>query len=968
MENADLMTKRIRRILLVCNNYDNFSLEEDGRLDMRIAREYSELNLSNPPVFERVSSTGEAVEKLTAGERWDVVIAMYNAGGNDVFEFAHRVKETSPETPVVLMTCFSKEVSRQLEDKDRSCIDYVFNWNGSTDLIIAIIKLLEDSLNARQDILKDGVQCIMLVEDSVRYYSSYLPLLYKLVLQQNLAAIRDALNEEQQILRKRARPKILLATNYDDAVALYNTYKENLLGVISDIGFVLHKNDKPSQEKLDAGVNLCKFIRSDDPRMPILMQSSQESMRPVAESLGAGFLMKRSKTLTHELAEYIGREFGFGDFVATNAKGRVIARANDLQGVEQVLETLPEDVLDKLRSKNYISRWLLARGIFAEGNAIKSSRLPSAAEFRKMAIPLIHSYRVSQSLGVVARFDPDTYNDTIWFSRYGEGSLGGKARGLAFLNHILYQHRLYDKWEGVHVTVPRTLVLATDCFDRFILENGLQYVINSDISDAEILSEFVSSNLPADVVDALRAFIHVVHTPLAVRSSSKLEDSYYQPFAGVYSTYMIPSVENEDQQLRLLSKAIKSVYASVYYASSRGYITATANVISEEKMAIILQEICGAEDQGYFFPTLSGVARSVNYYPIGHERAEEGIAKVAYGLGKAVVDGEQVLRFSPAYPKHVLQTSTPELAMRDTQKVMYALNMQPEKFKTSVDDAVNLERTDIYDCSKFASFNRVVSTYDYENQRMVDSPMANGPKAVTFAHILRYGTFPLAPIVQELLDICSSEMQGGVEIEYAAELSTGIFNALQVRPISSDSLKADVDWRGVDCSEAIVTSESALGTGWINGLKDVIYLKADAFDKMKTEEMAAELRTLNAQLRAEGRQYVLIGYGRWGSSIPTLGVPVVWSDISEAKALVECSLPDFRVDPSQGTHFFQNLTSFNAGYVNVDPYSRKGDSLDLSALDALPAAFETQWLRHVVLTDPLTVCIDGKAGRALIKL
>ena len=962
------MTNRIRRVLLVCNNYDNFSLEEDGRLDMRIAREYSELNLSNPPVFERVSSTGEALERVMAGERWDIVITMYNAGGDNAFEFAHRVKESAPGTPVVLMTCFSKEVSRQLEDKDRSCIDYVFNWNGSTDLIIAIIKLLEDSLNAKEDILQAGVQCIMLVEDSVRYYSTYLPLLYKLVLQQNLEAIRDALNEEQQILRKRARPKILLATNYDDAVQLYNTYKENLLGVISDIGFVLHKNDKPSQEKLDAGVDLCKFIRSDHPRMPILMQSSQESMRPVAESLGAGFLMKRSKTLTHELAEYIGREFGFGEFVATNARGRVIARANDLQGVEEVLETLPEDVLDKLRSKNYISRWLLARGIFEEGNAIKSSRLPSAAEFRAMAIPLIHKYRVQQSLGVVARFDAATYNDTVWFARYGEGSLGGKARGLAFLNHILYQHRLYDKWEGVHITVPRTLVLATDCFDRFILENGLQYVINSDISDAEILSEFVASNLPQDVMDVLRAFIRVVHVPLAVRSSSKLEDSYYQPFAGVYSTYMIPSVENEDQQLRLLSKAIKSVYASVYYASSRGYITATANVISEEKMAIILQEVCGAEDQGYFFPTLSGVARSVNYYPIGHERAEEGIAKVAYGLGKAVVDGEQVLRFSPAYPKHVLQTSTPELAMRDTQKVMYALNLQPEKFKTSVDDAVNLERTDIYDCSKFSSFNRVISTYDYENQRMVDSPLANGPKAVTFSHILRYGTFPLAAIVQELLDICSSEMQGGVEIEYAAELSTGIFNALQVRPISSDGLKAQVDWRTVDSSNAIVTSQSALGTGWLTGLKDVIYLKADAFDKMKTEEMAAELRTLNARLRAEGRQYVLIGYGRWGSSIPTLGVPVVWSDISEAKALVECSLPDFRVDPSQGTHFFQNLTSFNAGYVNVDPYSRPGDSLDLSTLDALPAVLETQWLRHVQLQDALTVCIDGKAGRALIKL
>jgi len=968
MEIPSLMARRIRRILLVCNNYDNFSLEEDGRLDMRIAREYSELNMSNPPVFERVSSTGEAIERLSAGENWDVVIAMYNAGGDNVFQFAHRVKETTPDTPVVLMTSFSKEVSRQLEDKDRSCIDFVFNWNGSTDLIIAIIKLLEDSLNAPEDILHAGVQCILLVEDSVRYYSTYLPLLYKLVLQQNSAAIRDALNEDQQILRKRARPKILLATNYDDAVGLYNVYKENLLGVISDIGFVLHKNDKPSQEKLDAGVDLCKFIRSDHPRMPILMQSSQESMRPVAESLGAGFLMKRSKTLTHELAEYIGREFGFGDFVAVNERGREIARASDLQGVENVLEELPEKVLDQLRSKNYISRWLLARGIFEEGNAIKNSRMPSAAEFRDWAIPLIHNYRVSQSLGVVARFNPATYNDTVWFSRYGEGSLGGKARGLAFLNHILYQHQLYDKWEGVHITVPRTLVLATDCFDRFILENGLKYVINSEISDAEILSEFVSSNLPQDVMEVLRAFIRVVHTPLAIRSSSKLEDSYYQPFAGVYSTYMIPSVENEDQQLRLLSKAIKSVYASVYYASSRGYITATANVISEEKMAIVLQEICGAEDNGYFFPTLSGVARSVNYYPIGHEKAEEGIVKVAYGLGKAVVDGEQVLRFSPLYPKHVLQTSTPELAMRDTQQVMYALNLQPEKFKTSVDDAVNLERTNTYDCTKFSSFSRVVSTYDYENQRMVDSPLANGPKAITFSHILRYGTFPLAPIVQELLDICSGEMQGGVEIEFAAELSTGVFNALQVRPISADGLKAQVDWRTVDCSNPIVESESALGTGWLAGIKDVIYLKPEAFDKMKTEEMAAELRALNAQLRTEGKQYVLIGFGRWGSSIPTLGVPVVWSDISEAKALVECSLPDFRVDPSQGTHFFQNLTSFNAGYVNVDPYSRRGDSLNLEPLNALPAVYETQWLRHVRLENPLTVCIDGRAGKALIKL
>ena len=963
-----LMARRIRRILLVCNNYDNFSLEEDGRLDMRIAQEYADLNLSGPPVFQRVSSTREALEKSAAGERWDLVITLYNVGEVDVFSFAHQMKEANPGMPVVLLTSFSKEVYRQLENKDTSCIDYIFNWNGSTDLIIAIIKLLEDSTNAPADILESGVQCILLVEDSVRYYSTYLPLLYKLVLQQNVASVRDALNEEQQIFRKRARPKILMATNYEDAVSLYNRYKENLLGVISDIGFVLHRGDKPATEKLDAGVDLCKFIRAEFPKMPILMQSSQESMRAVAQDLKAGFLMKRSKTLTHDLSEYIGREFGFGDFVALDSHGRELGRAHDLQGAEELIGRIPDKELERLKSKNYISRWMLARGLFAEGMAIKNTNFQEMEAYRKAAVESIHDYRVRQSLGVVARFNPDTYNDTIWFSRIGEGSLGGKARGLAFLNHVLYKHNLYNEWEGVKLSVPRTLVIATEYFDRFILENGLQYVINADISDAEILSEFVSSNLPQDLTQALRAFIRVVRTPLAVRSSSKLEDSYYQPFAGVYSTYMIPAVENEDQQLRLISKAIKSVYASVYFAASRGYITATANVISEEKMAIILQEVCGAEQDGHFFPTLSGVARSVNFYPIGYERADEGIVKLAYGLGKAVVDGEQVLRFSPAYPKHVLQTSTPDLALRETQQVMYALDLAPEKFKTSVDDAVNLERIPITECERFPSFGKVCSTFDYENQRIVDSPLANGPKFVSFAHVLRYNTYPLAPIVHKLLEICSTEMQCSVELEFAAELSTGVFNALQIRPISSDSLDTNVDWAKIDCSNPMVHSGSALGTGWLADLQDVVYLKADAFDKMKTVEMAAELRQLNARMQAEKRQYVLIGYGRWGSSIPTLGVPVAWSDISEARVLVEASLPDFRIDPSQGTHFFQNLTSFNAGYVNVDPYTRPGDVLDLSALDALPAMEETPFMRHVRLDKALTVCVDGRTGKALIKL
>ena len=966
MDPFSLMSRRISRILLVCNNYDNFSLEEEGRLDLRISREYSELNLSNPPVFERAETTSGALEKAERGERFDLIIAMYNSGEVDVFDFSRQMKAICPETPIVLLASYSREVWRKMRQQDSSHIDYAFCWSGSTDLILAIIKLLEDSLNADADILEGGVQCILLVEDSVRYYSTYLPLLYKMVLQQNIAALDDALNEDQQIFRKRARPKILLATNYDDAVALFERYKDQLLGVISDIGFVRHKGDTPESEKLDAGVDLCRQIRSEVPKMPILMQSSQESMRSVAERLGAGFLHKQSKMLTHELGEYIGREFGFGDFVVTDKYLHQIARASDLQGAEHIISTIPDNYLSTLQSKNYISRWLLARGIFAVGEQIKNTVYPDAASLREDVVRRIHDYRMGQGLGVVARFNPDTYNDTIGFARLGEGSLGGKARGLAFLSHILYKYNLYDKWKDVRVLVPRTLAISSDFFDRFILENGLQYVINSDLSDSELLTQFVSSTLPAELVAALRVFIREVDKPLAVRSSSKLEDSYYQPFAGVYSTYMIPRTENEDQQLRLLGNAIKSVYASVYYASSRGYITATANVISEEKMGIILQEVCGTEDDGYYFPTVSGSARSLNFYPVGYEKAEEGIAKIAFGLGKAVVDGEQVLRFSPSHPRNVVQTSTPELTMRDTQQVMYALNLQPGKFKTSVDDAVNLERIPISECGRFKAFSKVASTYDYQNGRIVDSAMAEGPKAVTFAHILRYDTFPLADILKQMLQIATDEMKCSVEIEFAADLDNRVFHMLQIRPISSDGLRSEVDWDKVSCEHALVRSSSSLGTGWIADVKDIVYVKRNSFDKMRTAEIAAEITALNTRFRNQGVSYLLIGYGRWGTHIPSLGIPVDWSDISEAKALVECSLEDFRVDPSQGSHFFQNLTSFNVGYVSVDEFSRKDDFIDHQALMALPALSESEFVRHIRLEKPLQLCVDGRTGKALI--
>jgi len=974
-EYSDLMTSRIRRILLVCNNYDNFALEEDGHLEAQITKEYSELNLSNPPSITRVENTVDALELVSKGKSFDLVITLYNVGEVDVFDFSGRFKQLAPETPVVLLTSFAREVYKQLESNDTSHIDYIFCWNNSTDLIIAIIKLLEDRANADRDILEGNVRAILLVEDSIRYYSTYLPLLYKLVFQQNIVSIRDALNEKQQAMRKRSRPKILMATCYSEAVSLYEKYKSNIMGVISDIGFVINKGDSPETEKNDAGIDLCRLVKADDPTTPFLLQSSQESMREVADMLGVGFINKKSSTLTHEVSEYISRECGFGDFIVSDPEsGLEIGRARDLFEFERLIKHLPTKVYLHFASNNYLSRWIYARGLFEIGKRMEPIEVRSESDVesaRKVTIALIHDYRISQALGVVAAFNKDTYNDAIWFSRLGNGSLGGKARGLAFLNSILQKYELYSKWEDVRILVPRTLVITTEYFDQFIQENGLQHVIQSNLPDEELLSEFVDSNLPTELTEALKVFLDNVKKPLAIRSSSKLEDSYYQPFAGVYSTYMIPHVADYDQKLRLLSKAIKSVYASVYFSASRGYITASANVLSEEKMAIVIQEICGSTNGEYFYPTLSGVARSYNFYPVGMEKPEDGICKVAFGLGKTVVDGDQVLRFSPNYPKHALQTSTPELIIKETQQYMYALNVKPELFKTSIDDSVNLKQLPISECEGFRTFNRVVSTWDQENQRMVDSGAPVGPKYVTFSQMLKYNSFPLAEIVKELLSIAQKELSGGVEIEFAADLDRGnkpdTFNVLQIRPISFDSSSTVVDWDSIDCTGSILHSSNALGTGWLYGVQDIVYLKKESFDTMKTGEIAKELSAINSMMQALKRNYVLIGFGRWGSCIPSLGVPVQWSDISEAKVIVECCLEDFRVDPSQGTHFFQNLTSFNVGYVNVNPYAGNDDNVDFDVLDAMEAEEETTYIRIVHFDRALDICVDGHASKAFVK-
>ncbi len=970
-----LMQKRIRKVLMICSSYDAYTLEEDGRIEVQIYKEYVDLNLSNPPTFTWVTSSAEAFVLLRDNLDFDLIISMFNIGDMDVFRFSKLLKKEQPQIPFVLLTHFSKELYKKIESADRSGIDYIFSWHGNADLILAIIKLFEDRMNADHDILDVGVQSILLVEDSVRYYSTYLPAIYKIVLQQSSEFLKETLNEQQQKLRKRARPKILMATNYTEAVDLYERYKENLLGVISDVAFVINKNDPASSEKMDAGIDLCKLIKSDDPHMPFLLQSSQESMREVARELGVGFLEKYSKTLLIQLSEYISEEFAFGDFVFRDLQsGEIIGRAKDLRDLQELIMEIPEDVLIYHGSRNRLSKWMYSRGLFTLASKVKSthqSHFGSINQLREYIVQAIKDYRVVLGHGVVARFDKSSYSNYIWFARLGEGSLGGKARGIAFVNNMLQKYNLLEKYDGVKIMIPRTVVIATDYFDEFIKINGLQYVINSDITDDEILSEFVSSRLPESLVSDLRIYIANSYGPLAVRSSSKLEDSHYQPFAGIYSTYMIPHTRNSDQMLRLLGKAIKSVYASIYFSSSRAYIQATSNLLSEEKMAVVLQDVVGTEDSGYFFPTISGVARSVNYYPIGSEKPEEGIVNMALGLGKIVVEGGKTLRFSPKYPRHILQLSTPQLALRDTQNEMYALDLKPEEFKTSVDDSINLKKFDVNKIKHFRNMNFVASTWDMQSSALVDSNFEEGRKVITFAHILKHDTMPLADILCDLLQICHKEMHSAVEIEFAVNMDVPkgedvIFSLLQIRPITNNNDNKSLDWDQIETVDSIIYAESALGIGSIEGIEDIIYVKEDSFDSARTLEIADEINMLNQKMRDEKRHFVLIGPGRWGSSDPWLGIPIKWPNISEAKVIVECGLKSFRVDPSQGTHFFQNLTSFGVGYLTINPFMNDG-KFNSGVLDSLVAQYESKYIRHIRFENPLFIYIDGRKNRGIIR-
>ncbi len=964
-----LMQKRIHRILLICSNYDAFMLEEDGRIDEQIFNEYVSLNLSTPPVFVKATDGPEAFVILKE-EKVDLIISMISIGGDsDVFRLAGDIKSEYPDVPIVVLTYFSREISMRLVNEDLTAVDYVFCWLGNADLLLAIIKLIEDSMNVEHDVEKGGVQTILLVENSIRYISSYLPNLYKIILKQSLDFAREALNAHQKNLRMRGRPKILLATNYEEALLLYEKYKHNLLGVISDISY-----DRKGKRDHQAGLRLCAKVKADDPHMPVLLQSSDSEYQRNAEELQAGFIHKYSKTLSIELRNYVIRQFSFGEFIFRDPETQQeVCRAADLQALQQAILDVPEHVLAYHSSKNHFSKWLNARALFPIAQMFKYLKVEdfqSIEDVRRYIFTAVSSFRSSKGRGVIAKFDKNSFDEYLMFSRIGEGSIGGKARGLAFINSILKKNRLFIKYSDVLVTIPRTVVLSTDIFDEFMESNELYRLGLSNASDEEILQRFVSASLPGRLHQDLYAFISVVRNPVAIRSSSKLEDSHYQPFAGIYSTYMIPRVDDSTLMIRMLTDAIKSVYASVYFKSSKAYMTATANVIDEEKMGIILQEVCGTRSGNKFYPTLSGVARSVNFYPIAPEKAQDGIANIAFGLGKLIVDGGISLRFSPKYPKKVLQLSSPEQALRESQKKFYALDLNVDSFVPSIDDGVNILKLPIREAAGEPSFRHAGSTYDYEYNMIREGVDHQGKKVVTFSNILNHNIFPLAEILRALLETGQHEMNNPIEIEFAVDLDTPkgqpkIFYFLQIRPIVHGEQKVDVNFDMIETDNTIVYSESALGYGTITHISDFVYVQPDKFRASENKDIALEIEKINEMFLKEGRNYVLTGPGRWGSSDPWLGIPIKWPQISMARVIIESGLENYHIDPSQGTHFFQNLTSFRVGYFTVNPHFKEG-FYDVDYLNSQPAYYEDKHVRHVRFEHPFKIQIDGRQNKGVV--
>lgn len=969
---ADLMMHRIYNVLLYASKYDAFALEEDGRIDEQIFKEYTELNLRYAPRFTLVSTEEEANAALRE-HSFELIISMPSGDSINPFEWAKQVKKEFPQIPIVVLTPFSRSVSKRIANEDLSAIDYVFSWLGNSDILLAIIKLIEDKMNVVEDVESVGVQVIMIVEDSIHFYSSLIPRLYKYVFTQSRSFMTEALNEHEQMLRMRGRPKILLARSYEEAIDIYNTYKNNMLGIITDVSF-----PRNGQKDKKAGIELCREIRRQDKYIPLIIQSTEEENKTAADELRAAFISKGSKHLHTEIHEKITENFGFGDFVFVNPKTKEPeARIHNLRGLQEILYKVSDESLLYHVSRNDISRWLYSRAMFPLAEFLKDVSIDDdknvdMGKVREIILDAILQYRKIKNRGVVAVFRRDRFDQYSNFARIGDGSMGGKGRGLAFIDAMIKRNEdKFDQFDNSQITIPKTVVLCTDIFTEFMEMNNLYPIALSDIPDDYILQQFLKARLPKSLIADLAVFLGAVDSPIAVRSSSLLEDSHYQPFAGIYSTYMVPyDPVSHTNTLRMVCEAIKAVYASVYYQDSKAYMTATKNVIDEEKMAIVLQETCGNKYGDRFYPSFSGVARSLNYYPIGAEKPEDGIANIAMGLGKYIVDGGTTLRFSPAYPNNILQTSTLDFALRETQTYFNALDLTQKNFVPQVDDGFNLLKINVQQAIVDGTLRYIASTFNVHDQVIYDNVYEDGRKVITFANILQHNVFPLAGILKEILAISQLEMGRPIEIEFAVNLDytpakRHTFYLLQIRPIVDSSEDIAEDIGSIPGENAIICCENALGHGITNDVYDIIYVKPEAFSASKNQLIMYDIEKLNKKMIEQERRYVLVGPGRWGSSDHWLGIPVKWPHISQASVIVESGLSNYRIDPSQGTHFFQNLTSFGVAYFTINPFINDG-TYDTEFLNAQPAIYESEYIRQVRFDCPMVIKVDGRKNKGVI--
>ena len=965
----NLMRHRIRDILLVTSLYDLYLFEEDGRFDELISNEYQHLNLSHTPELTRVSSGKEAILLAAKERRFDLILTTLHVEDMSAVQLAREAREADVTIPIVLLAYDSRELTQMWAQRDNAAFDQVFVWGGDYRLIVSIIKYLEDRMNVDHDTRLVGVQSIIFIEDNIRSRSTILPMLYTELMEQSHRLISEGINLSHKALRTVARPKILACGNYEEAWKYFEAYREHILGVISDIDFP--RGGRPDNE---AGLRFAKAARAEKPYLPILLQSRASGYEREAESLNLSFIAKDSPDFAAQLRRFMTEYFSFGDFIFRIPGGREVGRASDLESLREQLRYVPDESILYHADQNHFSNWLKARTEFRLAERIhqlKTSDYPDVEGIRRTLIASLGAYRRSQQQGLITEFERDSFDPALSFARIGGGSLGGKARGLGFLNMLINDYEVRGRFAGARISVPTAVVIGAEIFDQFLDRNNLRKFALESRDDAEITRRFLNGVFPDEPLSDLAAFMTLVREPLAVRSSSVLEDSQYHPFAGVYQTYMIPN-EHPDRFVRLgqLVATIKRVYASTFYQCAKDYFNAVEYQHEEEKMSVIVQKMVGTRHGARFYPDFAGVAKSYNYYPVTPQKPGDGIVTVALGLGKTIVDGGAALRFCPKYPDHLPRFSPSDESSGDNQTQFYALDMEAPPIGEDETRDMRVRGYDLHDAEADGVLQKVASTYSFENDAMYDGVSRDGLRVVTFAPILRHKIFPLSEIVELLLDMGNWGMGAPVEMEFAVNMSVPPgeprqFSMLQMRPMGlrRESELIEIDDAGD--ARPICRSERTLGHGVYGDIQDIVYVDAEKFDRSRSREAAEEVAAFNEKLVNQRRPYLLIGIGRWGSLDPWLGIPVKWNQIAGARGIVEAEFRDMDVDPSQGSHFFHNITSFRVGYFTVNSRNQDG-FLDWPWLRSLSAVEEKNYTKHIRLDAPITMKIDGHQNKGVI--